>query len=363
MNALAVSLSMAALLTGGLADDDPKAKDKGQKRDPAALFNRFDKNSDGKITKDELEGIPEKAQRLLSRADADGDGSITKQEILGSPVAKPGKPKRGEPGGKPEGDKPKPEGDAKPKPQGDAKPKPGGEGKPKPGADGRPRPGGEGKPRPGKGGGAEMFKQLDANADGKISKDEAKGPLANFFDRMDADKDGFITQAEMAKKGEKRMQKGDRKKGEKGPDKKPEGEGPKKEAGPPKGDGFPDFAMMMQRVDSNGDGKVSKEEARGNLAENFARLDGNNDGFLSKEELAEVGKRMKAAKGMYPGFGGGEPPLVNMFNQQDADADGRVTKSEAKGKLAENFDSLDADKDGKLSRQEVEVGMKKKPAK
>src|SRR5688500_12122335 len=121
MNVLTISLGLAASLAAGPADDDPKAKDKGQKRDTAALFSRFDKNSDGKITKHELEGIPEKAQRLFSRADADGDGSTTKQEMLGSPVAKPGKPKRGEPGAKPEGDKPKPEGEAKHKPQGVAK--------------------------------------------------------------------------------------------------------------------------------------------------------------------------------------------------------------------------------------------------
>ncbi|GAA4427754.1 alpha/beta hydrolase fold domain-containing protein [Bremerella cremea] len=41
-------------------------------------FDRLDRNSDGKIVKDEL---PERAQRLFDRIDADSDGAVTKQEF------------------------------------------------------------------------------------------------------------------------------------------------------------------------------------------------------------------------------------------------------------------------------------------
>lgn len=41
-------------------------------------FDRFDRNNDGKIEKDEL---PVAAQRLFERLDADSDGSVTKQEF------------------------------------------------------------------------------------------------------------------------------------------------------------------------------------------------------------------------------------------------------------------------------------------
>ena len=43
------------------------------------------------------------------------------------------------------------------------------------------------------------FVQIDANKDGKISKDEmAKHPKAGHFSKMDADKDGFLNQDEFA---------------------------------------------------------------------------------------------------------------------------------------------------------------------
>lgn len=46
---------------------------------------------------------------------------------------------------------------------------------------------------------AEMFKQMDANKDGKLSKDEVKGPLLNDFAKVDTNNDGFISKAEMEK--------------------------------------------------------------------------------------------------------------------------------------------------------------------
>lgn len=44
----------------------------------APSFDRLDRNSDGKVEKDEL---PERAQQLFDRLDADSDGSITKDEF------------------------------------------------------------------------------------------------------------------------------------------------------------------------------------------------------------------------------------------------------------------------------------------
>ncbi|WP_396603343.1 EF-hand domain-containing protein [Algibacter sp. R77976] len=45
----------------------------------------------------------------------------------------------------------------------------------------------------------ELIEKMDANEDGKLSKEEIKGPLKNDFDKVDADEDGFITEEEFKK--------------------------------------------------------------------------------------------------------------------------------------------------------------------
>ncbi|MGY3794575.1 EF-hand domain-containing protein [Aquimarina sp. 433] len=45
----------------------------------------------------------------------------------------------------------------------------------------------------------EIFKKMDANEDGKLAKDEIKGPLKRDFAKIDLDQDGFITKEELEK--------------------------------------------------------------------------------------------------------------------------------------------------------------------
>ena len=62
----------------------------------------------------------------------------------------------------------------------------------------------------------QVVEKLDANDDGKISKEEAaaapRGRFAEHFDQIDADSDGFVTAAELeafrgARKGRKKGEK------------------------------------------------------------------------------------------------------------------------------------------------------------
>jgi hypothetical protein len=157
-----ISILTAVLLGLGTAgvlaqenNDGPRGQrpgGPGQGRpNPEEMLKRLDKNSDGKISKDEA---PERMAQNFENIDKNSDGFITQNEL---------KPPGG-PGG------------------------PGGQG----GQGGQ----GGGRPNP-----DEMFKRLDKNSDGKISKDEAPERMAQNFDKLDKNSDGSLTKDELPRPG------------------------------------------------------------------------------------------------------------------------------------------------------------------
>jgi Ca2+-binding EF-hand superfamily protein len=129
---------------------------------------------------------------------------------------------------------------------------------------------------------------------------------------------------------------------------------------------------LLKRFDTDKDGKISKDEAKGKLAENFDRIDTNKDGYLDKDELhrmAVVVLAMRAKNSAKPANaestskpGDTKKPaedaevermVTNMLERFDTDKDGRISKDEAKGRLAENFERIDTNKDGYLDKDEL----------
>ncbi len=127
--------------------------------------------------------------------------------------------------------------------------------------------------------------------------------------------------------------------------------------------------MILQRMDTNKDGKISKDEAKDRIAENFAAIDTNKDGYLDRAELLVMARRL-ASMGPPPGgrpgpFGGpGGPPRPDPldFDALDKNADGRLTRDELKGtRFYDVFDKIDTNKDGKIDPKEWQAyhGLKK----
>lgn len=203
--------SLTLALSAGLAQAD----------DAADLFAGLDKNADGKLEKSE---VPEEHQRhferMLKSGDNDKDGILTREEFSSAANAeeRPVTPPMGE--GRPGG----------------------------PGAGGRPNP-------------EEIFRRLDKDGNGKISREEVRSsempePLRGFLGRMfDELKKDELTAGDMRQARERMGQMG-----------------PGREGGP----GGPGGGRMMierlRQIDKNKDGKISRSELDDVPAEGRERL-------------------------------------------------------------------------------------------
>jgi Ca2+-binding EF-hand superfamily protein len=203
----------------------------------------------------------------------------------------------------------------------------------------------------------ELIKRLDKNGDGFLQKDELPPRLAENFATFDKNGDGKLDRGEVeAMLAALRQRLGgnaaaDPKAGDKKTDPRKKTDDKTK---------TPDDAQvtrfverLLETMDKNKDGKISKEEATGRLAEAFDRIDTNKDGFLDKEELRRLAARVVAMQGAGPGPGGRPVPRGPDFDSFDKDADGRISRAEARGTPIEAlFDEMDTNKDGQISKKE-----------
>lgn len=183
---------------------------------PEKLFGRFDKNGDGKLTKDEM---PERAQHFFSKLDTNGDGAVTKEEM--AEAAKRLADRRGKFKG----------------------------------------------PDVGK-----ILERLDKNGDGKLTKDEVPEPAWKRIGKADTDGNGEVTKEELTaalKKLRARHHAPGKGPGSPGPGKGPRDRGAMFQRADKNGDGkltkdeVPERLWeRISKADADGDGAVTKEELK-----------------------------------------------------------------------------------------------------
>jgi len=198
----------------------------------------------------------------------------------------------------------------------------------------------------------QFIKRFDKNNDGFLTKDELPPRLAAAFDRADQNGDGKLDVDEIGQMLEvlRRNIKANA----------------NKSAGPAKN---PDIerrvADVFNRLDTNNDGKISRQEAQGPFSKNFDQIDRNKDGFLDKEEVRQALERFaqrnpEAAKSKAAEVRTVPQRRIPDFDAFDLDADGVLTREEwQKTRFSDSFDAIDANKDGRIDRKEFETYFKK----
>jgi Ca2+-binding EF-hand superfamily protein len=206
----------------------------------------------------------------------------------------------------------------------------------------------------------ERRKQLDKDGDGRVSREEYSGELP--FDQLDKNQDGYLDDADMpkgpdGKDGRAPGRKEPKEPGAMEPGTMEPGNGPGAGKGRGQGGRKPALsAEALRRFDSNADGKVTKDEFPGN-EQRFAQLDKNGDGALTPDDLEQPGSGPRPGEG--PGAkpeedGMPTPPSVPETPRRPKEPKGPKEAKEPKQGRGEGLRGMDRDGNEKVSREEFQ---------
>jgi Ca2+-binding EF-hand superfamily protein len=112
----------------------------------------------------------------------------------------------------------------------------------------------------------QMFERADANGDGRITRDEFVSAHKALFTRLDRDGDGYLTSADAPRRLRNR------------------GGGEGQAAG-------------LRLMDTDGDGRISRQEFIDGSLKLFDRADANHDGVVDSQEVATFKAAVTARRG------------------------------------------------------------------
>jgi hypothetical protein len=101
-------------------------------------------------------------------------------------------------------------------------------------------------------------------------------------------------------------------------------------------------AMMIAAFDTDGDGRVTRDEMRKGVAKSFAAIDTGNTGKLGYIAFSDWAQKWL-----------GDPNALPGPYETDSDSDNQITLVELQAKFDQIFTRLDKDKDGILTRAEL----------
>jgi hypothetical protein len=174
-----------------------------------------------------------------------------------------------------------------------------------------------------------------------MTRDEVAKHVAELFARLDTNHDGFITKEEVEAIHQKMM-------GAMGmardmASRMPEHEMP-----------MPDRGAMFDRLDTNHDGNISRQEfmaSKPQVREERVMIMRGPDGAPGAAGMHGM-HSMGDMHGMHAMHMGGMAMGGHMFDMADANHDGRVSLAEAQAAALAHFDKADLNHDGKITPDE-----------
>lgn len=174
------------------------------------------------------------------------------------------------------------------------------------------------------GGPGAMLMEADANHDGVITRAEFDAQRTAMFARLDTDSNGQISRDEM-RAGRARHH----------------------------GEGAPDGAGFISRLDSNHDGRVTREEFLARPNAEFDRLDANHDGALVAGEAPHRPPGGPHAERRHGERRHGEER--RHWRNPDTNGDHNISSAEFAAEGDAMFTHLDANGDGRITQEELEA--------
>jgi Ca2+-binding EF-hand superfamily protein len=217
---------------------------------------------------------------------------------------------------------------------------------------------------------AQDFATADADGNGEISLEEFKAAfmdrsndrMVRAFQFLDADGDGTVTQEEVDVVANRLFNRLDRDgsgtvervRGQRGATAENDGDNSQRaEARERRGRGGPhgrggQARQFMALFDTDGTGKVNRDDYDAKRAELFALADTNGSGSFTLEEFSPLWMAIN------------ENRVVNMFQRADADGSLSITQEEPDKRLDRLMERADRNKDGVITKADFKKGKKGK---